>query len=139
MMMVVDASVIAEVLIGRRHGQALGAALRDRDLVAPQLLAVEVLSVLRRWVRRGTVSAHRAQAALVDLEDLGIVWMDLPPLLDAAWPLRDSLTAYGAVYVALAESLDVPLVTLDGGIVAAAPEVAVDAGSLAGEVGGPED
>lgn len=137
-MVVVDASVIAEVLIGRRYGRALGSALRDRELIAPQLLAVEILSVLRRWVRHETVSAQRAESALVDLEDLGIVWMDLPPLLGEAWSLRGSLTAYDAVYVALATSLDVPLVTLDRGIMAAAPEVAVHAGTLTGDAGSPE-
>lgn len=137
-MVVVDASVIAEVLIGRRHGPALGAALRDRELIAPQLLAVEILSVLRRWVRHETVSAQRAEAALIDLEDLGIVWMDMPPLLGEAWSLRDSLTAYDAVYVALAASLGAPLVTLDGGIITAAPEVAMHPATLTGDVGGPE-
>lgn len=129
-MLVVDASVIAEVLIGQRSGPALGAALRDRDLLAPQLLAVEVLSVLRRWVRHGTVSAARAEATLADLEDLGILWMDLPPLIAGAWARRDSLSAYDAVYVALAESLEVPLVTLDAGIVAAAGGIAVHAETL---------
>lgn len=138
-MVVVDASVIAEVLVGRRYGRALGAALREPELIAPQLLAVEVLSVLRRWVRHGTVSAQRAEAALIDLEDLGIVWMDLPPLLGEAWSLRESLTAYDAVYVALAESLRMSLVTLDTGILAAAPEVAVQAGTLTDDVGGRED
>lgn len=131
-MLVVDASVIAEVLVSERRGHALGAALRDRDLLAPQLLAVEVLSVLRRWVRLGTVSAARGEAALADLEDLGILWMDLPPLIAGAWARRDSLSADDAVYVALADSLGVPLVTLDAGIVAAAGGIAVHGETLIG-------
>jgi predicted nucleic acid-binding protein len=35
------------------------------------------------------------------------------PLLSRVWELRDAITAYDAAYVALAEQLDVPLLTCD--------------------------
>jgi predicted nucleic acid-binding protein len=52
----------------------------------------------------------RAIAALLDLR---IRRYPHEPLLQRIWALRNNLTAYDGAYIALAEALDAPLVTLD--------------------------
>ena len=108
MILVLDASAAAELLIGSSRGRAAERVIGDAELYAPAHLAVEVLSVLCGWVLSREVTADRARIALADLDALGVHWMDLPPLLGAAWQLRDNVSAYDAVYVALAEALDCP-------------------------------
>ena len=54
-----------------------------------------------------------AQQAIDDLASWPAARVDHRPLLERAWDLRHSLTAADALYVALAEALQVPLLTLD--------------------------
>lgn len=89
------------------------------DLVAPDLVDVETVAVLRkRWIA-GDVSRNRFSAAIDDLEDLDLVRYPALPLMRRAFDLRDNVTAYDAVYVALAERLGCPLVTADQRLAAA--------------------
>jgi predicted nucleic acid-binding protein len=55
-----------------------------------------------------------AAAALEDLAALDISRYEHEPLLSRVWELGENVTAYDAVYLALAELLDAPLLTLDG-------------------------
>ncbi|MQA83279.1 MAG: hypothetical protein GEV03_01265 [Streptosporangiales bacterium] len=71
-------------------------------------------SFLRNAVRGGLVTVERARRALVDLDDSALQRSPHPPLLGRVWELRDNLSAYDAAYVALAELLDVPLLSADG-------------------------
>ena len=87
--------------------------LRGERLVAPALIDVEVLSIWRGLVRGGRASAARIEQALDELRDLPLRRADHRPLVHRCWELRDNVTAYDAVYVALAEALAVPLVTSD--------------------------
>jgi predicted nucleic acid-binding protein len=64
-------------------------------------------------VREGEVSADRAADAIADLADLDLHRHPHLELLTRAWRLRDNITAYDAMYVALAEALDAPVVTCD--------------------------
>jgi predicted nucleic acid-binding protein len=57
---------------------------------------------------------NRAEQALADLDGLRIVRHPHQPYVPRIWQLRDSLTAYDAAYVALAEALEAPLITRDG-------------------------
>ena len=72
-----------------------------------------VAQVLRRYERTGGLSTTRGAGALRDLEDLAIERYPHRPLLPRVWELRANLTAYDAVYVALAEALEATLLTGD--------------------------
>jgi predicted nucleic acid-binding protein len=82
-------------------------------LHTPHIIDLEVAQVLRRYERAGTLTASRAEEVLDDLSDLRIVRYPHEFLLDRVWTLRRNLTAYDAVYLALAEALDATLVTRD--------------------------
>jgi predicted nucleic acid-binding protein len=82
-------------------------------LHAPHLLDVEVAHVLRRYAFAGDMSAERGREALEDFADISLRRHAHDVLLPRVWELRENLTAYDAVYVALAEALDAPLVTRD--------------------------
>lgn len=114
-MIVVDASALLEFLLQTPLGTRVEARLfRDRDeFHSPHLLDVEVTQALRRLVRAGEVSADRAAEAIEDLIDLDLHRHAHLDLLTRAWKLRENVTAYDAVYLALAEALDATVVTCD--------------------------
>ena len=114
-MIVLDASAVIELLLRTRSGEAVAKriAAPDTTLHAPHLLDLEVAQVLRRYCTQKALSSERARLALADLRALKLSRYAHVPMLDRIWELRENLTAYDATYVALAESLEVPLVTLD--------------------------
>jgi len=117
-MLVVDASAITELLLGRPAGRAVEEEIRDHDfdLHAPHLLDVEVLSALRRVVAVGDASAARAGDAVTDLLDLPVERYPHDGLAPRIWALRANFSAYDATYVALAEAITdggAPLLTAD--------------------------
>lgn len=87
---------------------------------APDLLNAEILHVLRRYERRGVIDAQRSRQAIADLSDLPITRYPTMALLERAWTLRQNMTAYDAMYAALAQALGAPLVTTDARLAAAA-------------------
>ena len=117
-MIVVDASAMIEFLLQTPLGVRVEARLfvGADEFHAPHLIDVEVVQALRRFVRMGEVRPGRAREAVEDLTGLDIRRHSHVDLLSRAWALRDSLTAYDAMYVALAEAIDAPLVTCDGQI-----------------------
>jgi predicted nucleic acid-binding protein len=114
-MIVADASAVLELLLNTKTGSRVARRFRDRGetLHAPHLLDVEVLQVLRRYARTRMLDEVRAEEALLDLMQLPIERYRHTALAERVWQLRQALTAYDAVYVALAEALDAPLVTCD--------------------------
>ena len=114
-MIIVDASALLEFLLQTPVGARVEARLfRDQDeLHSPHLADVEVTQGLRRLVRAGEVSSDRAAEAIADLADLDLHRHAHLDLLTRAWKLRENITAYDAMYVALAEALDAPIVTCD--------------------------
>ena len=113
-MLVVDASVIAPAVAdGAGDGDACRARIRGQSLAAPDLIRVEAMSVIRRQVARGALSATQANNAIDDLLNLPITVYPTGALLRRAWELRDNATAYDACYVALAEALGCALATAD--------------------------
>lgn len=114
-MIVADASVLAVALADDGpDGDRARDRLRGELVTAPELVDLEVISVWRRQLRAGAVDARRAALALADLAALPLRRAAHRPLLARCWELRDNLTCYAASYVALAEALDVTLVTGDG-------------------------
>jgi predicted nucleic acid-binding protein len=113
--MVIDASALLEFLLQTPLGARVEARIfRDGDeLHTPHLADVEVVQALRRLVRMGQVSAARAAEAIADLTDLDLHRHAHLDSLGRAWRLRDNVTAYDAMYVALAEATGAPLVTCD--------------------------
>ncbi len=83
------------------------------NLCAPHLLDLEIAQVLRRYCTSGDMSPERGQEALGDLMDLPITRYPHDIFLPRIWELRNNITAYDAVYVALAEALSAPLLTCD--------------------------
>jgi predicted nucleic acid-binding protein len=119
--MVVDASAAIEWLLQTQKGSVIEAQMfsKGQTLHAPHLLDIEVTQVLRRYARERAVTEARAQEGLQNLLDLRILRHRHTFLLNRVWELRHHLTAYDAVYIALAEALDAPLLTCDAKIAAA--------------------
>ncbi len=115
-MIVLDASALVELILATPTGQLVAARIADpaESLHAPHLADIEVAQALRRYVREGDIDATTAVVALDDFRALDLQRHAHEPLLGRIWALRQNLTAYDAVYVALAEVLDGVLVTCDG-------------------------
>lgn len=122
-MIVVDASVVVTALADDGpDGDRVRARLRGERLIAPHLVDIEVLSAWRRLAASGDLDERRVGLAMADLRSLRIDRVPHAPLLDRCWELRQNLTVYDAAYVALAEAMQVPLLTADAKL-AAAPGV----------------
>lgn len=115
-MIVLDASALVELLLHTSAGRTIATRIADPavGLHVPHLADVEVVQALRRYMRDGELDATAAAVALDDLRALDLQRHSHEPLLDRVWALRENLSAYDAVYVALAEALDSVLLTCDG-------------------------
>jgi predicted nucleic acid-binding protein len=118
---VLDASAAVEWLLRTQSGIPVGRRIFSsrETLHAPHLLDVEVTQVLRRYVASGAITLSRAEEALQDMLDLRLRRYGHVLLLRRVWELRENLTAYDALYVALAELLDATLVTCDAKLASA--------------------
>ena len=116
-MIVLDASAATAVLLNLDEGST---AIRERmgrsngGLHVPHLFDVEVFHALRRHTLRGALTVSRSNQASEALRSMRATRYPHGELLSRIWELRYNLTAYDATYVALAETLDAPLVTTDG-------------------------
>jgi predicted nucleic acid-binding protein len=112
---VVDASIILEVLLRTKSSQAIEKKIfsRGQTLHAPHLIDIEIAQVLRRYTSAGDITPERGAEAIQDLRDFRISRYSQEILLSRIWQLRTNITAYDAAYIALAEVLDAPLLTRD--------------------------
>ncbi|MEV0144476.1 MULTISPECIES: type II toxin-antitoxin system VapC family toxin [unclassified Nonomuraea] len=116
MSLVVDASIVFRLLANVKGDDLLRQRL-SRTLHAPALIDVEVASAVRGHVITSKpevrISEARGRVMLERYAELRIVRHPMRPLQSRVLDLRDNLTAYDGMYVALAETLGVPLLTDD--------------------------
>ena len=114
MTLVVDSGLVVAALVDSGPvGTWADHLLASDDLAAPHLMLVEAANVLRRAAIAGEISADAATLAHADLLSLRIELFAYEPFAARVWELRENVTAYDGWYVAIAESLDAKLATLD--------------------------
>lgn len=106
---------MVEVLLNTPAAPSIAERLfAEREtLHAPHLIDVEVAQVLRRYAMMGQLDATRGRQALHDLSEFPLTRYPHDLFLGRIWELRHRVTAYDAVYIALAEALPAPLITRD--------------------------
>ena len=120
MTLVVDASVIVAALVDSGVDGDWALDLLDgHALAAPHHMPIEAANILRRASLAGDITPDTAALAHGDLLALRVELFPYAPLAERCWQLRENVTTYDAVYVALAEQLDAPLATLDQRLAAA--------------------
>lgn len=114
-MIVLDASVVVELLINGRLAEAIRSDLAGRreSFLVPHLLDVEVVSALRSLAAGQRIDSHKSEQLLTSLATLPAERYPHAPLLMRIWELRHNFTAYDAAYIALAEATDSVLYTSD--------------------------
>ena len=113
-MLIVDASCLYEVLRNGRYAQSVRSILSEHDEhAAPSVIDAECMGLLRRDLLRGDISEDRAWTAHLDLRDWPGERFTLEPFNERVWELRNNVRTWDAYYIALAEVLDAPLLTLD--------------------------
>jgi len=120
-LIVIDASTVLEVLLRSQVGLEIEKRIFSPQeiLFTPHLLDLEIAQVLRRYCMAGEINSERGEEALEDLKDLPINRYPHDIFLHRVWELRHNMTAYDAVYVALAEALSAPLLTRDARLASA--------------------
>ena len=117
MTVIVDASVLVSALVGAGvEGRWSESLIEENQMSAPELVMAETINSLRRLEGSGQITRREADSAFRDLSDFKISLHPFEPFADRVWDLRFNLTSYDAWYVALAESLDCALATLDARI-----------------------
>ncbi len=107
---VIDASAALHLA---SSGRTLSASV---SFAAPRLLTSETTSVLHDSLWRGEPPENVAEEHRRRLRDLPIAVHDDPAILDRAWEIANELgwaRTYDAEYVALAQLLTLPLLTID--------------------------
>jgi predicted nucleic acid-binding protein len=116
---VVDNSALIELVTvsdlpgSRRVDPALIERLISSPACAPEVIDAEALQVLRRFVARKEMTDDSASAAMHRVAESPIIRFSHRTLLADAWRMRHSVGGADALYVALAEQLDAPLITCD--------------------------
>lgn len=114
-MIVLDASAALELLLRTPAGGrvALRLASPRETLHATHVLDLEIAQALRRFDAASAIDPGRATEVIADLRELDITRYGHELFLPRIWALRHNVTAYDAAYLALAEALEVPLLTRD--------------------------
>ena len=114
MTVVADASVLVAALVDSGHeGKWAESGIAAGHVAGPELVLAEATNILRRLERSGGISGLEASTSCRSLLQLEVELFPFAPFAERVWALRGHLTSYDAWYVALAEMLDCPLITLD--------------------------
>ncbi|TRW43799.1 type II toxin-antitoxin system VapC family toxin [Georgenia yuyongxinii] len=125
-MIVVDASALVDVLVGQEHADWVLERMTGDELVAPAHQVAEVLSAITRLERAGTLTAEAAADAVGAASSLPQrLIVPTGGHIRRAFELRARLRVLDGLYVALAEELDVPLLTTDHRLARAEPRCTV--------------
>ena len=109
-MIVIDASALIDAFLSYAPVVAL---LEVHELHAPVTVDAEVIHGVRRALLRGAITEIEADSMVTSLRRTPLVRHPVQPLVPRIWAIRRNVTAYDAAYVALAESLGLPLITRD--------------------------
>lgn len=114
-MIVLDASAAIEFLLRTPAGRRVSQRILDpkETVYVPHLFDLEVLQVLGKYVRRGTITEAQAQMAIAELLDLPLTRYPHDEFVPRIWQLRPNFTAYDAAYIAVAERLGACILTSD--------------------------
>lgn len=111
---VLDASVLIEILSGSEHGIALLNRIDQcKNLIVPEFFYIEVTNGIRKLKAKRILEHWEADRAFNHLLSLRVIPYPVIPMLPNIWQLHENITPYDAAYVILAESLNLPLLTLD--------------------------
>ena len=113
-MIVVDSSVVFDFLVHRNGSDQVTARFIEEGFAfhAPGILTIELVSILRNH-QRGRGPDPEDEEIFADFLTFPVTIHPHLPLLPRIWQLRHNITPYDASYVALAELLNIPLLTRD--------------------------
>jgi predicted nucleic acid-binding protein len=115
---VIDCSAMIELVAAKTQtGDAIARRVTTAQILyVPNVLDGEVISALLGLIRGQKISEQEADAALSNYRAFPVERQDVLPLWPRLKILRTNLSAYDAQYVALAEALNVSLITADARI-----------------------
>jgi len=122
---VFDSSALVPLVTNRPGQRAVLEAAIGVEIVVPHLADAEVLLALRGLWLGGLIDQSQLVVAAADLEAMPIPRLGMAGLHQRVLQLRQNLTSYDATYIALAETLELELVTYDRAM-ASAPGIACD-------------
>lgn len=113
--LVVDASALLDLLLQLRRAAHIGEILSSRFTQAhvPDTVDREVINVLRKQERAGSLSREDADSLFQEFVMLPFEIHQARPFAPRVWALRSVCSVGDAYYVALAEALDASLITSD--------------------------
>jgi predicted nucleic acid-binding protein len=113
-MIVVDASVMVQIITEPNASTELFAVLEKHDVIAaPHLIDLEVLNALRKHVAAERMTSIQAADAIAAYQSYAIARCDVTDHIKLIWTMKDNVTPYDAAYVVLAQNLEVPFLTKD--------------------------
>lgn len=113
MLIVIDASALVEVVARTDRAGPVERAFAGHQLLAPDLINAQVLSVLRRWACHSVIDEENARQAVGNLLTAPVRRFTTDALISTMWSLGDHVTLYTSAYMALARWVGCPLLTLD--------------------------